>query len=147
VGIVSLDHAREAASEAGMDLVEVAANARPPVVRVMDYGKHRYEQQKAAKEAKKKQHTVDLKELKMRPKIGDHDLDFKMRKARGFLGKGNKVKITMRYRGREMRRPENGIEVMDGIVERLDDVAKVEARDRRLEGRQLTMVLVPKQAG
>lgn len=144
MGIVSLDTARETASQQGLDLVEVAANARPPVVRVMDWGKHQYEQQKAAKEAKKKQHTVSVKELKMRPKIGDHDLDFKLKKARSFLNKGDKVKFTMRYRGRELRRPENGMEVMDQIVERLDDQAAVESRQSRVEGRQLTMVLAPK---
>ena len=111
----------------------------------MDWGKYQYDQQKAAKEAKKKQHTVEVKELKMRPEIGAHDFRFKMKHARGFLKKGNKVKITVRYRGRELRRPEQGIEVLSQVAERLDDVAVVEARQNRVEGRQIVMMLGPKE--
>lgn len=143
VGIVSLDRAREVAQQSGLDLVEVAANARPPVVRVMDWGKHQYEQQKAAKEARKRQHTVDVKEVKFRPLTESHDFDVKVRNARRFLNKGKKVKITVRYRGREMRRPELGRTLMDQVVEALSDEAVVESRSDRLEARQMNMMLAP----
>lgn len=143
VGIVPLDDARERAREAGLDLVEVAPRARPPVVRIMDWGKHQYEQQKAAKEAKKKQHTFEVKEVKFRPKTDDHDMDFKVRNARRFLTKGKHVRITVRFRAREMRRPENGLRVLEEVKERLDDVASVASQDRRLEGRAMQMMLEP----
>ncbi len=143
LGIVPLDAARENARELGLDLVEVAPNARPPVVRIMDYGKHKYEEQKQAKEAKKRQHTVDVKELKFRPGTDAHDFDFKMRNARKFLKQGNKVKVTVRYRGREMRRPEQGLEMLDSVAEALEDLAVVESRTTRIEGRQLHMMLAP----
>ena len=143
IGIVPLDEARQKAADAGLDLVEVAPRARPPVVRIMDWGKYQYEQQKAAKEAKKKQHTYELKEVKFRPKTDDHDMDFKVRNARRFLKKGQHVRITVRFRRREMRRPENGQRVLDEVAERLDDVANVGSRDRRLEGRVLQMTLEP----
>lgn len=145
LGIVPLDAARENARELGLDLVEVAPNARPPVVRIMDYGKHKYEEQKQAKEAKKRQHTVDVKELKFRPGTDAHDFDFKMRNARKFLKQGNKVKVTVRYRGREMRRPEQGLEMLDSVAEALEDLAVVESRTTRIEGRQLHMMLAPEQ--
>ncbi|HEX2191096.1 MAG TPA: translation initiation factor IF-3 [Longimicrobiaceae bacterium] len=143
VGIVPLDQAREAARQAGLDLVEVAATARPPVVRVMDWGKHQYEQQKAAREAKKRQHTVDVKEVKFRPLTDQHDFDIKVRNARRFLQKGKKVKVTVRYRGREMRRPELGRKVLDEVRSRLEDVAAVESRSDALEARQMGMTLAP----
>lgn len=143
LGIVPLDAARENARELGLDLVEVAPNARPPVVRIMDYGKHKYEEQKQAKEAKKRQHTVDVKELKFRPGTDAHDFDFKMKNARKFLKQGNKVKVTVRYRGREMRRPEQGLEMLDSVAEALEDLAVVESRTTRIEGRQLHMMLAP----
>jgi translation initiation factor IF-3 len=143
VGIVPLDEARQRAADAGLDLVEVAPRARPPVVRIMDWGKYQYEQQKAAKEAKKKQHTYELKEVKFRPKTDDHDMDFKVRNARRFLQKGKHVRITVRFRRREMRRPENGQRVLDKVAERLDDVAEVSSRDRRLQGRVMQMTLEP----
>jgi translation initiation factor IF-3 len=143
VGIVSLDAARERAAEAGLDLVEVAPRARPPVVRIMDWGKYQYEQQKAAREARKKQHTYDVKELKFRPKTDDHDLDFKVRNARRFLDKGKHVRITVRFRPRELRRPENGARVLDEVAERLDDVASVTSRDRAVQGRVMQMLLEP----
>lgn len=110
----------------------------------MDFGKHQYEEQKRAKEARKKQHTVEVKELKFRPEIGEHDLDFKMRRARTFLDKGQKVKMTVRFRYRELRRPELGQQVLDVIQERLGDVAQVDSRSGRVEGRQLVMMLSPK---
>ncbi len=142
-GIVPLDVAKEAASTAGLDLVEVAPAARPPVVRVMDWGRFQFEQQKRARESKKKQHTVDIKEVKLRPRTDDHDLAFKLRSARGFLEKGKSVKVTVRFRGPELRRPEIGQQVLDTVVEELDGVAQVESRSRTLEGRQLTMMLAP----
>lgn len=142
-GIVPLDQAKEAADAAGLDLVEVAPNARPPVVRVMDYGKFQFEQQKQARESRKKQHTVDVKEVKLRPRTDEHDLEFKMRAARKFLEKGKSVKITVRFRGPELRRPETGQQVLDTVAEELSEIAQVESRSRHLEGRQLTMMLAP----
>jgi translation initiation factor IF-3 len=109
----------------------------------MDWGKYQYEQQKAAKEAKKKQQTYELKEVKFRPKTDDHDMDFKVRNARRFLKNGKHVRITVRFRRREMRRPENGQRVLDEVAERLDDVSKVSSRDRNLQGRVLQMTLEP----
>lgn len=138
-----MEVARENAREQGLDLVEVAADARPPVVRILDWGKHQYEQQKQAKEARKRQHTVDVKEVKFRPATGQHDFDTKVKNARKFLENGKKVKVTVRYRGREMRRPELGREVLTQVVEAVDDLATVEARNDRIEGRQLTMMLAP----
>lgn len=143
VGIVPLDEARDRAARAELDLVEVAPRARPPVVRVMDWGKFQYEKQKAAKEAKKKQHSYELKEVKFRPKTDEHDMDFKVRNARRFLKKGKHVRITVRFRRREMRRPENGLRVLDEVAERLADVSNVESKDRRLEGRVMQMTLEP----
>jgi translation initiation factor IF-3 len=142
-GIVPTEQAREAAAEAGLDLVEVAPRSRPPVVRIMDWGRYQYEQQKRAKDSKKKQHTVSVKEVKLRPRTDDHDLDFKLRNARRFLEKGSHVKITVRFRGPELRRPELGQELLDTVQEDLSEYAKVEARSRHLEGRQLTMMLAP----
>lgn len=142
-GIVPLERARETAADSGLDLVEVAPEARPPVVRIMDWGKFQYEQQKRARESKKKQHTVDVKELKLRPRTDDHDLNFKLRNARRFLEKGNTVKITVRFRGPELRRPELGQELLDTVAAELDEVGHVETRSQRLEGRQLTMMLAP----
>ncbi|MGK7311233.1 MAG: translation initiation factor IF-3 [Candidatus Longimicrobiales bacterium M2_2A_002] len=147
VGIVPLDEAREKAAQAGLDLVEVAPRARPPVVRIMDWGKYQYEQQKAAKEAKKKQHTYELKEVKFRPKTDDHDMDFKVRNARRFLKNGKHVRITVRFRRREMRRPENGQKVLDEVAERLEDVGTVASRDRKLDGRTLQMTIEPDELG
>ncbi|HUH13777.1 MAG TPA: translation initiation factor IF-3 [Longimicrobiales bacterium] len=144
VGIVALEEAKERASESGLDLVEVAARARPPVVRIMDWGKFQYEQSKQQKEAKKRQHTVEVKEVKFRPKTDDHDLDFKVKNARRFLRKGKYVKITVRFRRRELRRPELGQAVMDHVVENTDDLADVRSRMQRVDGRQLTMMLEPK---
>ena len=138
-----LEVARNNAREEGLDLVEVAANARPPVVRIMDWGKHQYEEQKRAKESRKRQHTVDVKEVKFRPGTEDHDFQVKLNHARRFLEKGKKVKVTVRYRGREMRRPELGQQVLDQVSDALDEVADIETRSRNVEGRQLTMMLAP----
>jgi len=143
LGIVPIEVARENATEHNLDLVEVAPTARPPVVRIMDWGKHQYEEQKRAKEARKRQHTVDVKEVKFRPGTESHDFQVKVRNARRFLESGKKVKVTVRYRGREMRRPELGHELLNQVAGELTDLANVEARSDRLEARQMTMVLAP----
>lgn len=143
VGVVPLEQAREHARQAGMDLVEIAPRARPPVVRVMDWGKHQYEEQKRKKEAKKKQHTIDVKEVKFRPGTDTHDFEVKLRNAKRFLKQGKKVKVTVRYRGREMRRPELGVDMLDQVVDEVKDIATVEARQDRLEARQMMLMLAP----
>ncbi len=125
-----------------MDLVEVAPMARPPVCRIMDYGKFKYEEQRAAREARKKQHQVQIKEVKMRPGIEDHDFEFKMRHAKRFLEEGNKVKLTMMFRGRQMAHPEIGREVLVRVADELEDLGKVESNPK-MEGRSMTMILVP----
>lgn len=117
--------------------------ARPPVVKIMDYGKYKFEEAKAARAAKKKQHVIQLKEVKLRPGIDEHDLEFKSRHAREFLGEGNKVKLTMMFRGRQMAHTEFGRAVLDRVAESLGDVGKVEV-EPKLEGRNMTMVLAPK---
>jgi translation initiation factor IF-3 len=117
--------------------------ARPPVVKVMDYGKYRFEQAKAAKAAKKKQHIIHLKEVKYRPGVSDHDFNFKTRHARRFLEEGNKVKLTMMFRGRQVTHPELGRKVLLRVFAELDEIAKVEMQPK-LEGRNMTMVLAPK---
>lgn len=145
VGIVPIEQARAAAAERGLDLVEVAATARPPVVRIMDYGKYKYEQARKARESKKKQHQIRVKEIKLRPKIEEHDLSFKAGHARRFLSEGNKVKLTMRFRGREMTHSELGAAVLARFAESLLDVGQVE-EEPRMEGRSITMVLAPRRA-
>ncbi len=142
VGIVSIEEARERAADVGLDLVEVAPEARPPVCKLMDYGKFRYEAQRKAREARKKQHVTQLKEVKMRPGIEDHDYDFKTRHARRFIDEGNKVKLTMMFRGRQMSHPELGLEVLKRVMADLEDIAKVESQPS-MEGRTMTMVLAP----
>ncbi len=144
LGIVQLEEAREKADQVGLDLVEVAPDAKPPVVRLMDFGQWKYEQAKKRKEAKKKQHTVEVKQVKFRPKIEEHDFDFKTRHAREFIDDGNKVKVVVMFRYRELRRPELGEELLDRIAEELDDVAQVQSRSGLGEGRNMEMVLVPK---
>ena len=136
VGIVALEDARQRAEEKALDLVEVAPDARPPVVRMMDYGKFKYEQARADRAAKKKQHTIHVKEVKFRPGIEEHDYDFKMRHARRFLEEGNKVKLTMMFRGRQVTHPELGLQVLSRVTEDLQDIAKVEAHPS-FEGRQM----------
>jgi translation initiation factor IF-3 len=142
IGIVSIDEARERAAERGLDLVEVAPEARPPVVKMMDYGKYKYEANRAAREARKKQHTIQVKEVKFRPGIEDHDYDFKTRHARRFLEEGNKVKLTMMFRGRQITHPELGLEVLQRVTEDLKDLGKVEQQPN-FEGRTMSMVLAP----
>jgi translation initiation factor IF-3 len=143
LGVMAVDEALAAALERGLDLVEVAPMARPPVVKIMDYGKFKFEQAKAARAAKKKQHVIHLKEVKYRPGIDDHDFDFKTRHAREFLADGNKVKVTMMYRGRQMAHIELGREVLDRVAQELKDIGKIE-QEPKLEGRNMSMVLAPK---
>ncbi|OLB49451.1 MAG: translation initiation factor IF-3 [Gemmatimonadetes bacterium 13_2_20CM_2_65_7] len=143
LGVLTIDEAIAAANERGLDLVEVAPLARPPVVKIMDYGKFKFEQAKAARAAKKKQHVIHLKEVKYRPGIDEHDFDFKTRHAREFLEDGNKVKVTMMYRGRQMAHIELGREVLDRVAQVLKDIGKIE-QEPKLEGRNMSMVLAPK---
>lgn len=143
VGVVSIDKAREHADEAGLDLVEVAPQARPPVVKIMDWGKYRYERQKQAREAKKHQHQVEVKEIQLRPRTDDHDFQVKLRRARRFLEEGNVVRVVIRFRGRELRRPEVGVAMMDQMLEATEDIARVEHRSDRIEGRRLMAMLEP----
>ena len=142
LGILSIERALEIAEDQGLDLVEVAPMARPPVCRIMDYGKFKYEEQRQAREARKKQHHVQIKEVKMRPGIEDHDFDFKVRHARKFLDEGHKVKLTMMFRGRQMAHPEYGRQVLDRVFQQLQDLSKVESHPM-LEGRSMVMVLAP----
>lgn len=143
MGIREVDAALAAAQEQGLDLVEVAPMARPPVVRIMDYGKFKFEQAKQARLAKKKQHVIQLKEVKLRPGIEDHDFETKERHARRFLEEGNKVKVTLMFRGRQIAHPELGRAVVDRFAAELAPIAKVES-DPRLEGKAMTMILAPK---
>ena len=143
LGVMPVDEALSAAQERGLDLVEVSPLARPPVVKIMDYGKFKFEQAKASRAARKKQHVIHLKEVKYRPGISDHDFEFKTRHAREFLQDGNKVKVTMMYRGRQMAHVEIGRGVLDRVAAELKDVGKIE-QEPRLEGRNMTMVIGPK---
>jgi translation initiation factor IF-3 len=143
LGILDLETALQQAEAAGLDLVEVAATARPPVVRIMDYGKFKFEQAKMARQAKKKQHVIHLKEVKYRPGIDDHDFDTKTRHARRFLVEGNKVKVTMMFRGRQVAHPELGKLVLDRVCGDLADISKIET-DAKLEGKNMTLILAPK---
>ncbi len=143
LGVLPVEDALREAGTRGLDLVEVAPMARPPVVKIMDYGKYRFEQAKAARAARKKQHVIHLKEVKYRPGISDHDFEFKTRHARSFLQAGNKVKVTMMFRGRQIAHPDLGREVLIRVAEELEEVGKVEAQPK-LEGRNMTMVLAPK---
>ena len=143
VGIVLIRDALIAAEEAGLDLVEIAPNADPPVCKILDYGKYKYELQKKAAEARKKQKIIEVKEIKMRPNIDDNDYDVKMRSARRFIEEGDKVKVTMRFRGREMAHQDIGMKVLERIRAEMDPVTKVEQMPR-MENRQMIMVLTPK---
>ncbi|WP_396207352.1 translation initiation factor IF-3 [Gemmatimonas sp.] len=143
LGILEVDTALSMAQELGLDLVEVAAAARPPVVRIMDYGKFKFEQAKQARLAKKKQHVIHLKEVKYRPGIDDHDFDTKTRHARRFLEEGNKVKVTLMFRGRQIAHPELGKAVVERVSQELADLAKIESAPT-MEGKSMTMILAPK---
>jgi len=142
LGIVATDEARSMAADRGPDLVEVAPGARPPVCRPMDFGKDKYAPARKAREAKKKQHIIHVKEVKLRPKIEAHDIDFKMRHARRFLGDGDKVKFTLMFRGREVTHPERGRRILEMVKEELEDIAVVES-DIAHEGRTMTMLMGP----
>ena len=143
LGILAVEEALRLAEDQGLDLVEVAATARPPVVRIMDYGKYKFEMAKQARVAKKKQHVIELKEVKFRPGIDDHDFETKTRHARRFLEEKNKVKVTMMFRGRQVAHPELGQAVLDRVAQTLTDVGKIESAGR-LEGKSMTMILAPR---
>lgn len=143
IGILNLAEALSAAEEAGLDLVEVAPSAKPPVCKIMDYGKYKYQQHKRAQEAKKNQKVIHIKEVKLRPKTDEHDLQFKINHARKFLKNGNKVKITIIFRGREMTHPDIGKGLLEAVAMELEDLGVIEQRSK-MEGRNMTMLLGPK---
>ena len=145
LGIMKPEDALREAEAKGLDLVEVAPNANPPVCRMIDYGKYRYQQSKRLKEARKHQHTVTLKEIKYRPKISDHDFDFKTNHVKEFLEAGNKVKLTIMFRGREMAHPEFGKDLLQRVLDEVKELAQEipDLRTTRLEGRNMTIVLAP----
>ncbi len=145
MGVVTIQIALDKAREAGLDLVEVSPNTQPPVCRIMDYGKFLYQQKRKAKLSQKKQHVMELKELRIRPKIDDHDRDIKIKHAEEFLLRGDKVQFTMMFRGREMMYVDHGKEVMNYIIERLQGCSKVE-RPADLLGKRMTLILVPSKA-
>ncbi|WP_026168203.1 translation initiation factor IF-3 [Kordiimonas gwangyangensis] len=142
-GVVTVGQARNLADEAGLDLVEISPNAEPPVCKILDYGKFKYEQQKKANAARKNQKTQEVKEIKMRPGIDVHDYQTKMKKIHQFIEKGDKVKVTIRFRGREMAHQDLGMEVLQRVVGEMEEEAKIEARPK-MEGRQMIMVIAPK---
>ena len=144
LGIVSSKEAQKIADDAGLDLVKIAPNAKPPVCKVIDYGKYRYELARKEKDAKKKQKTVELKEIRLSPNIDTNDLNTKMNAAKKFLANGNKVKITLRFRGREMAHMNQSKHILDDIAENLADVAVVE-KAPKIEGRSIGMVLAEKR--
>ena len=143
IGVVTIQAALSAAEDSGMDLVEISPNADPPVCKLLDYGKFKYEAQKKANEARKRQKTIDVKEIKMRPNIDDHDYEVKMRAMAKFIGEGDKVKFTIRFRGRELAHPEIGRKLLDRIREEAEELAKIESM-AKMEGRQMIMVMAPK---
>ncbi len=142
-GIVPTMEALDMAKEVGLDLVEVAPQANPPVCKILDYGKYKFDQEKKKKEAKKKQKQIKLKEIRMQPKIEEHDLDFKTKHIREFLDEGNKVKVTIRFRGRELAHTELGKDVLDNILDRLEGDYSLD-RSPAMEGRFMFMILSPK---
>jgi translation initiation factor IF-3 len=142
-GVMAFFDALRIAEDAGLDLVEISPNATPPVCKILDYGKYRFLEQKKANEARKKQKTVEVKEVKLRPGIDDHDYDVKMRAMKSFFEEGNKVKITLRFRGREMAHQDLGLKVLDRVKSDVGDLAKVE-QEPNFEGRQVVMVLAPR---
>ena len=143
MGILTIDDALRKADEFGLDLVELQPHAEPPVVKILDYGKYKYQAQKRASEARKKQKVIDVKEIKLRPNIDSHDYDVKMRSVRKFLESGDKVKITLRFRGREMAHVELGSQLLERVREDIEEEAKIESLPK-MEGRQMIMVLAPK---
>ncbi len=143
IGVLPTREALWRAREVGLDLVEISPNADPPVCKILDFGKYKYEQQKKKNEAKKKQKVVEIKEIKIRPNIDDHDYDVKMRQAKSFIGEGDKVKVTLRFRGRELAHVDLGMKVLERVKGELDEIAKVEQMPR-MENRQMIMVLTPR---
>ena len=143
IGILPIEEAIEKAFAAGLDLVEVSPTADPPVCKILDYGKFKYEAQKKANEARKKQKVIEVKEIKMRPNIDDHDYDVKMRNVKKFIDAGDKVKMTIRFRGREMAHQDLGLAVLERVKAEMDELAKVE-QFPKTEGRMMTMVLAPR---
>ena len=144
LGVMPVKEAQKLADEAGLDLVKIAPTAKPPVCKIVDYGKYRYEQARKEKDAKKKQKTVELKEIRLSPNIDTNDLNTKMNAARKFLAKGDKVKITLRFRGREMAHMNSSKHILDDFAESLSDVAVVE-KAPKVEGRSIGMVLAEKR--
>lgn len=142
LGIVPVNQGMEMADNLGLDLVEISPNAEPPVCKVMDYGKFKYEAQKKASEARKKQKVINIKEIKMRPNIDPHDYGIKMKNVRKFIEEGDKVKFTLRFRGREMSHQELGMKLMQQVKADMGEAIKVE-NEPRLEGRQMVMVIAP----
>lgn len=142
IGVVPTREALARAQEVGLDLVEISPGAEPPVCKILDYGKFKFEQDKRAAEAKKKQKVIELKEIKLRPGIGDHDYEIKLKQAKKFLGEGDKVKFTLRYRGRELSRTELGMQVLRRVRTELDGLVRVEF-EPKFEGRQVTMIVAP----
>jgi len=143
VGIVGRNEALTLAANVGLDLVEIAPNADPPVCKILDFGKYKYEEQKKKNEARKKQKIIEVKEIKLRPSIDDHDYEVKRRSMMKFIEEGDKVKVTMRFRGRELAHQELGMDVLIRVRDDLNEIAKVEQMPR-MEGRQMTMVMSPK---
>lgn len=143
LGVVATSEALAMAEEAGMDLVEIVPSAQPPVCKITDLGKMKYQSQKKAAEARKRQKIIEIKEIKMRPNIDDHDYETKMKAVRRFFDEGDKVKLTLRFRGREMAHLELGMQLLNRVREEVGEIAKVEA-EPKLEGRQMMMVLAPK---
>ena len=143
VGVVAKTDALERAMKAGLDLVEISPDAEPPVCKILDYGKFKYQEQKKAAEARKNQKIVEIKEIKMRPGIDDHDYDVKMRSMKRFFEEGDKVKVTLRFRGREMAHQHLGMEVLQRVKSDCEPIAKIES-EPRFEGRQMVMVLAPR---
>ena len=143
LGVISIENALYKAEQAGLDLVEISPNTTPPVCKILDYGKFRYEKQKQVKINKKKQHTVQVKEIRLRPNTGDHDLTTKLMKAQKFLLNGDKLKVTVMFRGREMARRQAGIDLLDRVKEILEEVAKID-KPANMEGRRMSMILSPK---
>ena len=144
VGVMATDEARQRAADAGLDLVEISPKARPPVCKIMDYGKFKFEQAKKQQQAKKKQKKVQLKEVKFRPNTDDGDFQVKMKNLRKFIDQGNKVKVTIMFRGRELAHRELGSQMLDRVVEEVKDEAVVEQRPAKMEGRFMIMLLAPK---
>jgi translation initiation factor IF-3 len=142
-GVLRPEEALAMAEEIGLDLVEISPNANPPVAKIMDYGKYKYEQQKKAAEARKNQHVIEVKEVKFRPNIDDHDYDVKMRNVTRFLEEGDKVKVTLRFRGREMAHMELGRDLLQRVAADIDTLGKVESMPK-VEGRQMIMVVAPR---